>query len=97
LFLDRDCISKPVKCFLSQNGQRGSLLVFYVGNILDDKNTLCNGYIFYRMIDVYSESSCIQKMFKSKLVTDQKLLEDVHENSLQNSKPNQPVPVQPSG
>jgi hypothetical protein len=29
--------------FLSQNGQRGSLLVFYVGYILDDKNTLCNG------------------------------------------------------
>jgi hypothetical protein len=29
--------------FLCQNGQRGSLLVFYVGFILDDKNTLCNG------------------------------------------------------
>jgi hypothetical protein len=26
---------------LYQNGQRGSLLVFYVGYILDDKNTLC--------------------------------------------------------
>jgi hypothetical protein len=38
--LDRECISKPVKCFLSQNGQRGSLLVFYVGYILDVKNTL---------------------------------------------------------
>jgi len=43
LFLDREYISKPVKFFLSQNGQRGSLLVFYVGYILDDKNTLCNG------------------------------------------------------
>jgi hypothetical protein len=45
--LDRECISKPVKCFFffffSQNGQRGSLLVFYVGFILYDKNTLCNG------------------------------------------------------
>jgi hypothetical protein len=39
LFFGQKCISKPVKCFLSQNGQRGSLLVFYVGNILDDKNT----------------------------------------------------------
>jgi hypothetical protein len=29
--------------FLSQNGQRGSLLVFYIANILVDKNTLCNG------------------------------------------------------
>jgi len=47
-FLDRECISKPVKCFLSQNGQRGSLLVFYVGYILDDKNTLCNGCIWTR-------------------------------------------------
>jgi hypothetical protein len=43
LFLDRECISKPVKCFLSQNGQRESLLVFYVSYILDDKNTLRNG------------------------------------------------------
>jgi hypothetical protein len=72
------------------------VLVFYVGYILDDKNTLCNGCIFNRMIGGYIESSCIQTMFKSKLVIDQKLLEDVHEDSLQNSKPNQPVPVQPS-
>jgi hypothetical protein len=43
LFLDWECISKPVKCFLSQNGQMGSLLVFFVGYILNDKNTLCNG------------------------------------------------------
>jgi len=42
LFWDRECISKPVKCFLSQNDQRGSLLVFYIGNILVDKNTLCH-------------------------------------------------------
>jgi hypothetical protein len=40
--LDQECISKPVKYFLSQNGQMGSLLVFYIGNILVDKNTLCN-------------------------------------------------------
>jgi hypothetical protein len=44
-FLDRDCISKPVNCFLSQNGQRESLFLFYAGNILDDKNTLCNSCI----------------------------------------------------
>jgi len=41
--LDGECISRPFKCFLSQNGQRESLLVFYIGNILVDKNTLCNG------------------------------------------------------
>jgi len=49
------------------------------------------------MIGVYSKSSCFQTMFKSKLVTNQKLLEDVHEESLQIPKPNQPVLVQPSG
>jgi hypothetical protein len=42
LFLDLECISKPVKWFLFQNGQKGSLLVFYIGNIPVDKNTLCN-------------------------------------------------------
>jgi hypothetical protein len=36
-------------------------------------------------------------MFKSKIVTDQKLIEDVHEESLQIPKANQPVSVQPSG
>jgi hypothetical protein len=66
------------------------VLVFYVGNIVDDKNTLCYSCIFNRMIGVYLESSCIQTMFKSKLMTDQKLLEDVHEDSLQNSKPKEP-------
>jgi hypothetical protein len=48
--LDLECISKPVKCFLSENGQRGSLLVFYVGYILDDKNTLRNGCYLNRII-----------------------------------------------
>jgi hypothetical protein len=48
------------------------------------------------MIGVYSESSCFHTMFKSKLVTEQNLLEDVHEESLHIPKPNQPVPVQPS-
>jgi hypothetical protein len=43
--------------FLSQNGQRESLLVFYVGNILVDKNTLCNGCILNRFYRFYSESS----------------------------------------
>jgi hypothetical protein len=35
------------------------------------------------MIGSYSESSCIQTVFISKHVTDVKLLEDVHEDSLQ--------------
>jgi hypothetical protein len=35
-----------------------------------------------------SESSCIQTVFKSKKVIDHKLLEDVHEESLQNPRQN---------
>jgi hypothetical protein len=36
-------------------------------------------------------------MIKSKTITDHKLLEDVHEESLQNPRQKQSVPVQPSG
>jgi hypothetical protein len=36
-------------------------------------------------------------MFKSKKVSDHKLLEDVHEESLQNLRQKQQVPVQLSG
>jgi len=50
------------------------LLVFYVGYILDDKNS---------MIGSSSESSFIRTMFISKHVTDHKLLEDLHEEYLQ--------------
>jgi hypothetical protein len=59
--LDQECIPKPVKCFLSQNGQRGSLLVFYIGNILVDKNTLCNGCfltglsVLFRVFKLYGK------------------------------------------
>jgi len=53
LFLDWECISKPVKYFLSQNGQSESLLVLYVVNILNDKNTLCNGCILNMLIGLF--------------------------------------------
>jgi hypothetical protein len=36
-------------------------------------------------------------MIKSKTITDHKLLKDVHEESLQNPRQKQSVPVQPSG
>jgi hypothetical protein len=58
--LDRECISKPVKCLLSQNGQRGSLLIFYIGNILADKNTLCNGCFLTKWSILNSEFSFIR-------------------------------------
>jgi hypothetical protein len=34
------------------------VLVFYVGYIMDDKNNLCSGCNFNKMIGTYSESSC---------------------------------------
>jgi hypothetical protein len=46
------------------------------------KNTLFNSCKLTRWSVLYSESSCIQTVFKSKHVTDQKLLEDVHKDSL---------------
>jgi len=42
------------------------------------------------------ESSCIQTMIKSKTITDHKLLKDFQEESFQNQRQKQPVPVQPS-
>jgi hypothetical protein len=57
LFLGLECIFKPVKWFLFQNSQMGNLLVFYICNILVDKNTLCNG-CFLTGLSVYSKSSC---------------------------------------
>jgi hypothetical protein len=35
-------------------------------------------------------------MIKSKTIIDHKLLKDVHEESLQNPRQKQPIPVQPS-
>lgn len=40
LFLDRECISKPIKWFLSQNGQSGTLLVFWPYSVFG-QNHLC--------------------------------------------------------
>jgi hypothetical protein len=38
--------------------QSSKMLVFHVGYILDDKNTLCNDCNLNRMIGSYSKSSC---------------------------------------
>jgi hypothetical protein len=82
LFLGQEFISKPIKCFLSQNSQRESLLVFYVGYILDDKNTLCNGCILNRFIGFIQSLQAIWIVFVSSHVIDHKFLEDVHEDSM---------------
>jgi hypothetical protein len=82
LFFDRECTSKSVKCLLSQNGQRGSLLVFNVGNILDDKNTLFKGCILNKLIGFIHSLQVIWTVFVSSHVTGHKVLEDVHEDSM---------------
>jgi hypothetical protein len=81
--LNQKCISKPVKCFLFQNGQKGSLLVFHVGNILIDKNSLCNDCILNKFIGFIQSLQVLWIVFISSHVTDHKFLEDVHKDSMQ--------------
>jgi hypothetical protein len=82
--------------FLSQNGQRGSFLVFYIGYILDDKNTLCNGCFLTRLsvlFRVFKYGQCLMSCH----VYGHKFLEDANEDSVQNPRQKQLVPVQLSG
>jgi len=95
-FLDRECISNPVKCFCPRMAKGGVCEYFILATFWINKNTLCNGCNLTRWSVFNSESSCIQTIFKSKKVSDHKLLEDVHEESLQNPRQKQSVPVQPS-
>jgi hypothetical protein len=53
--MDRECISKPVKWFLSQNGQKGSLLVFWPHSMFG-QNHLC--------VTMLHMDSTIQKCFR---------------------------------
>jgi hypothetical protein len=62
-FLDRECIFKPVKWFLSQNGQRGSLLVCNWPHYVWTKSLVCKdvvlqGIPLFRSV---SEDSASQK------------------------------------
>jgi hypothetical protein len=58
------------------------LLAFFVGNILDDKNTLYNGFILNRFIGFTQSLQVIWTVFLSSHVTGHKFLEDVHEDSM---------------
>jgi hypothetical protein len=65
------------------------IVSIFIGYILDKtKNTLCNGCVLIGWLVFNSESSCIQTVFKSKTITDHKLLQNVHEESLQNPRQN---------
>lgn len=59
------------------------MLVFYIGNILDDKNTLCNGCILNRIIGLIQNLQVLWIVFISSHVPCHKFLEDVHEDFMQ--------------
>jgi hypothetical protein len=61
----------------------GSLLVLYIGNILVDKNTLCNGCFLNRIFGPIQSLQVIWTVFVSSHVIDHKFLKDVHEDSMQ--------------
>jgi hypothetical protein len=73
------------------------MLVFYVGNILVDKNTLCNYCILNRFIDFIQNLQVIWIVFVSSHVTGHKFLEDVHEEIPCNFQVRSTGSVQPSG
>jgi hypothetical protein len=62
---------------------RSIVLVFYAGNILIDKNTLCNGFFLNRFIGFIQSLQVIWIAFVSSHVIGHKFLEDVHEDSMQ--------------
>jgi len=59
------------------------VLVFYVGYILNDKNTLCNGCYSNRIISLIHNLQVLSTVFISSHVPCHKFLEDVHEDSMQ--------------
>jgi len=60
------------------------LLVFYVGYILDDKNTLCNGCYLNRIIGLIQNLQVLWTVFILSHVPCHKFLEDGHEDPMQN-------------
>jgi hypothetical protein len=76
---------------------KGGVCYFFIGNILVEKDTLCNGFILNRMIGSFQSLHVIWTMFFSSHVNGLMFLEDVHEDSMQISKSDQPVPMQAFG
>jgi hypothetical protein len=70
--------------FYSRMAKGGSLLVFYVGYILDDKNTLCHGCYLNRIIGLIQNLQVLWIVFIASHVPCHKFLEDVHEDPMQN-------------
>jgi hypothetical protein len=74
-----------IKPVLKERGSELPMLVFYVGYILDDKNTLCNGCYLNKIIGLIQNLQDLWTVFISSHVTCHKYLEDVHEDPMQNS------------
>jgi hypothetical protein len=76
----RLCLSSVLICLCSPPDLK--ILVFYVGNILVDKNTLCNVCILNRFIGFIQSLQVIWTLFVSSHVTGHEFL-DVHKDSMQ--------------
>jgi hypothetical protein len=72
------------------------MLVFYVGCIWDDKNTLCNGCNLNRMIGFYLESSCNMDNVPFKSCDRSQVSRRCPRRFHAVSKSIQSIPVQPS-
>jgi hypothetical protein len=59
------------------------LLIFYIGNILINKNTLCNGCFLNRIIGSILSLHVIWTVSHFMPCVGHKVLEDVHEDSMQ--------------
>jgi len=64
------------------------VLVFYIGNILIDKNTLCNGCFLNKIIGYIQSLHVIWIVSHFMPCVGHKVLEDVHEDFMQFSKQN---------
>jgi len=71
-----------VWCFECCFSLQWVLLVFYIGNILVDKNTLCKGCFLNRIIGSIQSLLVIWTMSHFMLCVGYKVLEDVHEDSM---------------
>jgi len=83
--------------FLSQNGQRGSLLVFYIGYILDSQKHFMKWLWINRMVGYQFKIFMYPDSVQIKACDWSQASRRCPWKFLANSKPNQSVPVQPLG
>jgi ferredoxin len=72
------------------------VLVFYIDNILVDKNTLCKGCFLTGILVQFRVFKYYGQCLNSCHMSVHKLLKNVHEDSMQFLSQKLPVPMQPS-